>query len=170
MASIYGRSRTMQHRLFFDRDTTENLNQQVMFLLPDFSVSGPVIKNKTFFLVAYQHLIEKKAANAFADAPTPQMMSGDFGWANANPIFDPATDQQVGNGWGARTPFANNMIPVSRFDPSSAKIVNINPWVTPNLYGATTRPSRTATLSTPRTLAYSSTTGRHVLTTTGIRR
>src|SRR5690606_32244879 len=76
MASLYGRGRSMQHRLFFDRDTTENLDQQVMFLLPDFNLSGPVIKNKTFFFLAYQHLIEKKAANAFRTVPTDQMYGG----------------------------------------------------------------------------------------------
>lgn len=133
MASMYGRGRKMQHRLFFDRNTTENLNQQSTFFLPDFSVSGPVIKNKTFFLMAYQHLIEKKAANAFSASPTTQMMAGDFGWSNANPIFDPASDQLVGSAWGARTPFANNMIPQNRWDPAAAKIISINPWVAPNL-------------------------------------
>ena len=131
----------MQHRLFFDRDTTENLDQQVMFLLPDFNLSGPVIKNKTFFFLAFQHLIEKKAANAFRSVPTAQMYNGDFGWANANPIFDPATDSQLGNGdWAPRTAFANNIIPTSRFDSTSAAFLNAKPWFDANLpasYGPT---------------------------------
>lgn len=142
MASLYGRGRRMTHRRFLDRQTANQQNAQVMFLLPDFNLSGPVIKNKTFFFLAYQHLIEKKAATLFnRAAPTPQMLAGDFDWAGANPLFDPATDSQLGDGsWAPRTAFANNVIPESRWDPVSAKIIGINPWVTPNLapsYGRT---------------------------------
>jgi hypothetical protein len=134
LASLYGRSRRMQHRLFFDRDTSENLNQQVMFLLPDFNLSGPVIKNKTFFFLAYQHLIEKKAANAFRTVPTAQMYQGDFGWEGANALFDPASDMQLPNGdWAPRTAFVDNIIPTSRFDPTSAAFLNADPWFGANL-------------------------------------
>src|SRR5690606_21957996 len=105
------------------------------FLLPDFNLSGPVIKNKTFFLLAYQHLIEKKAATLNnRAAPTPEMLGGEFGWSGANALFDPASDNQLADGtWAPRTAFANNIIPLNRWDPTSAAIIGDQPWVTPNL-------------------------------------
>ncbi|MBI3473788.1 MAG: carboxypeptidase regulatory-like domain-containing protein, partial [Candidatus Solibacter usitatus] len=70
----YGRSRRMQHRLFFDKFRTTDADQPggpvpTFFFLPEANVSGPVVipklyngKNKTFFFFAYQKLIEKKIA------------------------------------------------------------------------------------------------------------
>ena len=134
LASIYGRGRALQHRLFFDRQTATQRNEPVMFLLPDFNLSGPIIKNKTFFFVAYQHLIEKKAANAFRTVPTSQMFGGDFGWDSANPIFDPFTSQQLPNGtWTPRAPFPNQLVPQNRVDPSVAAFLGASPWFPSNL-------------------------------------
>src|SRR5262245_36100973 len=73
MASGYGRTRSMQHRLFFDKDRTSQPTATApkglpgFFMLPDANLGGPVVlpklyngRNKTFFFVGYQRLIEKK--------------------------------------------------------------------------------------------------------------
>lgn len=146
LASLYGRSRRMQHRLFFDRDRTSTPTptlpngSQVLFFLPDFNLSGPIIRNKTFFMVAYQHLIEKKTAQAFESVPTAAMKAGDFSFGGiGNPIFDPATTELLPNGTWVRAPLQNNLVPLSRFDPVSRNLITLDPWVPENLPGEITR-------------------------------
>ncbi|MDX1982369.1 MAG: TonB-dependent receptor [Bryobacteraceae bacterium] len=143
MASFYGRTRSMQHRLFFDRDrssapTAGRPNgQSVFFMQPDASVSGPIVKNKTFFFFGYQRLHEKKVAQVDATTPTAEMLGGNFNFpgVNANPIFDPATTRRLANGNWARDPFAGNIVPVNRIDPVARNVIAIDPWVRPNRTG-----------------------------------
>src|SRR5207244_5697858 len=102
MASWYGRTRRMQHRLFFDRLRTSQPTPgrpnglPVFFMQPDANIGGPVYipklyngRNKTFFFFGYQRLHEKKVAQVFTSVPTPQMLSGNF--VGLNPIYDPRT-------------------------------------------------------------------------------
>jgi len=144
MGSFYGRWRRMQHRLFYDRQTTAQLGVATVFFMPDMNVSGPVVipkvyngKNKTFFFFAYQKLIEEKYAQVDSTVPSPDMKLGNFnfpGVANANRIFDPATTRNVGGVW-QRDPFPNNMIPSARFDPVARKVLEFDPWQSPNRAG-----------------------------------
>ena len=75
LASDFGRTRNMQHRLFFDNLKTSDPRPgfpnglPTWFMMPEANVSGPVFipkvsdgRNKTFFFFGYQKLIEKKAA------------------------------------------------------------------------------------------------------------
>jgi hypothetical protein len=66
-----------------------------------FVVGGPVMRNRTFFLVNYEGTRIDRGATNFYTVPTPEQLSGRF----STPIIDPAS--------GA--PFANNTIPTSRF-------------------------------------------------------
>jgi hypothetical protein len=146
MASIYGRSRRMQHRNYFDRErnsqpTPGNPNgQRNFFLLPDASTGGPVIipklydgRNKTFFFFGYQKLIEKKTNQYFTAVPTADMENGDFSFGGiGRAIYDPATTRQLANGTWTRDPFSKNQIPVSMFDPVARKVLEIHPWKAPN--------------------------------------
>jgi hypothetical protein len=144
MASWFGRTRSMQHRLFFDklRTSQPTLGRPnglpVFFMMPDANIGGPVYipkvydgRNKTFFFFGYQRLHEKKVAQVDATTPSPEMKQGDFNWAGANPIFDPATTRFVNGVW-QRDPFPGNRIPVARFDPVARSIIAIDPWVAPN--------------------------------------
>jgi hypothetical protein len=143
MASWYGRTRMMQHRLFFDRDRTStptptNPNGlMTFFMMPDANVGGPIVKNKTFFFFAYQRLHEKKVAQVDATTPTASMKTGDFNFPGvaSNPIFDPATTRRLANGSWARDPFPGNRVPTNRFDPVAQKVLQFNPWVDPNRAG-----------------------------------
>lgn len=144
MASMYGRSRSMQHRLFFDRLRTSQPQEglpngtQSIFFLPDFSLGGPFIKNKTFFFTGLQHLIEKKTAQAFATVPTDGMLNGDFSFGGiGNPIYDPTTTRRLADGTWTRDPIPNNVIPRSQFDPVAQALLGIDPWRRPNLDAVT---------------------------------
>jgi hypothetical protein len=145
LASMYGRTRRMQHRLFFDRFRTSDPQpglpngSSTTFFLPDFNLSGPVIRNKTFFFIAYQHLIEKKTAQAFGRVPTQEMKNGDLSFGGVgNPIYDPATTEKLADGTWVRAAIPNNLIPLSRFDPVARKIIDLDPWVQPNQAGSPT--------------------------------
>ena len=146
LASGYGRSRRMQHRLFFDQYKPSQaqpgypIGVPTFFLLPDANAGGPVVipkiyngRNRTFFFFGWQKLIEKKEAQAYSNAPTPEMKAGDFSFGGVgNPLFDPATTRQLPNGAWTRDPLPNRQVPLSRFDPVARKIIDIDPWVSPN--------------------------------------
>ncbi|MBL8213936.1 MAG: TonB-dependent receptor [Bryobacterales bacterium] len=151
MASFYGRSRRMQHRLFFDRLKTSQPapgrpgGLPTQFMMPDANVSGPIYipkvydgRNKTFFFFAYQWLHEKKVAQVDATTPTADMKAGNFnfpGVANSNIIYDPATTRRNPDGTWSRSPFPGNMVPTNRFDPVAQRLLAIDPWVAPNRPG-----------------------------------
>ncbi|PYT26219.1 MAG: hypothetical protein DMG57_22350 [Acidobacteria bacterium] len=146
LASEFGRTRRMQHRLFFDKYRNSQPRagspdgQQVQFQLPEANVGGPVVlpklyngRNKTFFFFGYQKLIEKKAAGQFGAVPTPDMKNGDFSFGGlGNQIFDPTTTRQLANGNWVRDPFPGNIVPLSRFDPVAQKVLQLDPWKAPN--------------------------------------
>ncbi len=142
MASWYGRTRNMQHRLFFDRLRTSQPapgrpdGVPSFFMQPDANFSGPIVKNKTFFFFGYQRLHEKKVAQVTANTPTLAMRQGDFNFPGgiANQIFDPATTRLVNGAW-VRDPFPNNLVPTNRIDPVAAKVLQLDPWVQPNQPG-----------------------------------
>jgi hypothetical protein len=62
MASWYGRTRVMQHRLFYDKIRTTQPTPgrpngvPVFFMQPDANFSAPIVKNKTFAFIGYQRL------------------------------------------------------------------------------------------------------------------
>jgi hypothetical protein len=126
MASWYGRTRMMQHRLFFDQVRASAPAPgrpngfPNFFMQPDGNIGGPVVipkiydgRNKTFFFFGYQRLHEKKVAQVDATTPTPAMKQGDFNFpgVTANPIFDPASTTRLANGTWVRNPFPDNRIP-----------------------------------------------------------
>lgn len=98
------------------------------------TLGGPILKNKLFFTANYEGLREAKALTAISTFPPLAYRSGDF--AGANVIYDPATTVQGANGSYSATPFPNNAIPSSRFNPISIKALT-NFWPVQNLPGAT---------------------------------
>ncbi len=102
------------------------------------SLGGPVLipklfngRDKTFFFVAYEGFRNRVGATASsATIPVPEMLDGDFGnWVNAAgariPIYDPTSQTTNASGAVTRTPFANNQIPKSLFDPLSVKSLSV---------------------------------------------
>ena len=98
------------------------------------SFGGPIYipkiyngKDKTFFFASYEAFRNRAGATGFsANVPTDEMYGGDFSnWVTTGnvrvPIFDPTSQTRNADGTFTRTPFANNRIPSSMFDPISVK-------------------------------------------------
>lgn len=104
------RNRSLNARNFFDREKSFLKRSQF-----GASAGGPVIRNKAFFFAGWQGTElrdQRSSRNAFV--PTNDQLGGNFSTCGANcgkPIRDPLGGV-----------FANNQIPVSRFDPASLKL------------------------------------------------
>jgi len=93
------------------------------------TVGGPVIKNKAFFFVGYQQTTLRSVTNGLNKyAPTQDERNGDFSallsatnpnnpLSKGNQLKDPLNGQ----------PFANNQIPVSRFDKAALGVMKFLP-------------------------------------------
>src|SRR3989442_733098 len=98
-------------------------------------------RNKTFFFFSYEGFRNRIGASATPyTVPPPEFFTGDLrNWVNSSgkmiQVYDPASTQLV-NGSYVRTPFANNQIPQSQFDPVSKAIMGfVQPLAKPNVPG-----------------------------------
>ncbi len=73
-------------------------------------------KNKTFFFVNYEGLIQASPYNLTSTVPYGAYAAGNFG-ASPTPVYDPAT----------KAPFPGNQIPASLLDPAAVKILSLVP-------------------------------------------
>lgn len=73
-------------------------------------VSGPIFRNRTFFMGNYEGLRTRRATTLFQTLPSEAQRAGNF--AVGPQIFDPLTYDA---GTNRRQPFAGNTIPPSRF-------------------------------------------------------
>ena len=152
-AALYGRTRSMQHRRFFDYYKTSQPmdgypnGRNAFTIFPDFSLSGPVWipkvyngRSKTFFFVSYQKFIEKMQAQQFyGSVPTAAMKSGDFTFGGiGQAIYDPGTTRKDGSGNWVRDPIPGKIIPPSSIDPVAKKVLALDPWNAANWAGTPT--------------------------------
>ncbi|MSV29502.1 MAG: hypothetical protein EXQ52_12290 [Bryobacterales bacterium] len=84
--------------------------------------SGPIRRDKTFFMTSYEGLRERRAASTILTVPTAIERTGDFSQtriANGTliQIFDPFSTRSNGAGGFVRDAFAGNRIPAARMDP-----------------------------------------------------
>jgi hypothetical protein len=104
------------------------------------SLGGPVVipkvyhgKDKTFFFIDYEGYRSSSQIFELGNIPTLRMRTGDFGELLPNTlIYDPLTTvpNPAVPGSFLRTPFPNNIIPASRFDPIAYKMINAYPTPT----------------------------------------
>ncbi|HET7347221.1 MAG TPA: TonB-dependent receptor, partial [Acidobacteriaceae bacterium] len=103
-----------------------------------FQISGPVIKNKIFFLFDWDHTINHGGASVTTTTvPTAAMKNGDF--TGLPTIYDPTT-QVVSGTTVTRQSFASeygigNKIPAGMIDPVAKNIQALFPSPSPNLPG-----------------------------------
>jgi len=116
-----------------------------------FTLGGPIYipkiyngHDKTFFFFNFEQFRQSTfTSNTVAIVPTAAQRNGDFGAALnpnvacngpdpagqmvcLNQIFDPTTQRTV-NGSQVRSPFPNNVIPITRMDPTAAIVQNLVP-------------------------------------------
>ncbi len=82
--------------------------------------------------------MRKSVAQLLTTAPTLDMRQGVFTFPGANPIYDPATTRQLADGTWTRDPFVGNRIPLNRIDPVARRVLELDPWVSPNQPGSFT--------------------------------
>ncbi|HWB99116.1 MAG TPA: TonB-dependent receptor, partial [Bryobacteraceae bacterium] len=97
------------------------------------TVSGPILKNRTFFAWSYDGYWSSKPQSPIVTVPTDQIKAGNF--QGVATIYDPNTTRANPNGAGyVRDPFPGNQIPQGRMDPVALKIMSY--WPEPNIQGA----------------------------------
>jgi hypothetical protein len=108
------------------------------FHLMSASVSGPIVRNKTFYLLGFWRHHEKSTNQGETTVPSPEMMAGDFSFpqqiaagGRVDPIYDPDSLVQLPDGTYSRTQFPNNTIPQARFDPVARNFLALNPYSAP---------------------------------------
>jgi Carboxypeptidase regulatory-like domain len=92
-----------------------------------FVFGGPIQRNKTFFFVDYQGTRLQTGTVRTSTVPTSLQRQGIFG----TPVYDPTTTRQTGSGF-VRDRFANDTIPLNRFDSAFRNVVARYP--TPNVF------------------------------------
>jgi hypothetical protein len=135
---------------YFLRDSALNANDwfsnRAGRAIPDFHrdqfggvVGGPVIRNKTFFFVGYEHTRERSPFNRTATVPTELQRLGDFSQTfnvggQLMQIYNPFDTFVNASGNIERRPFEGNVIPPSMLDPVAVKALSYYPL--PNQQGA----------------------------------
>jgi hypothetical protein len=92
------------------------------------TITGPIIRNKTFFMFSYERLQDDTVESVRNSVPTARMRSGDF--SELLPlgvqIYDPLTARLV-NGVVVRDPFPGNQIPANRINPIARSVMEFYP-------------------------------------------
>jgi hypothetical protein len=88
------------------------------------TLSGPIIKDKTFFLVSFEHLRDVQPEPATYTVPTMLMRQGNFSEWGSNLVYDPFTSSGSNN---QRTAFPGNIIPAGRINPVAAAYTSYYP-------------------------------------------
>jgi Carboxypeptidase regulatory-like domain len=91
-------------------------------------MSGPIWRNRTFFMGSYEKLQDDTIETVTNSVPTERMRRGDFSelLAIGVQIFDPTTARLV-NGVVTRDPFPGNIITANRINPVAANVLNYFP-------------------------------------------
>ena len=87
------------------------------------TVGGPIKKDKLFYFVSFERTSDRQSANLLTSVPSPRVRDGNFSGYSAL-MYDPATGQPDGS---ERTPFPGNVIPMSRQDSISRKLMSYYP-------------------------------------------
>ncbi len=87
------------------------------------NLGAPIKKNKLFYFANYVRTVDREANTNQTNIPSGPFRTGDLSGDPGHQVYDPATGLQDGSGQ-LRTPFPGNIIPQSRINPVSAKILS----------------------------------------------
>jgi len=87
-----------------------------------FTVSGPILRDKLFFLFNFEGFKSRTASTNFFTSMTPAMRAGDFSDVPSQ-LHDPFSTVNNG-GVITRTPYANNQIPQSQWSDGSLYLLD----------------------------------------------
>jgi len=121
---------------YFGRNPRFNAMQNPITRTPNFiknhiwggTIGGPVRKNRLFTFTTYEGWRTKEPRDALRTVATDLERTGDFSRSlnragGLRAIFDPTTTVlNVATNSASRTPFAGNIIPASRIDPTSRRV------------------------------------------------
>jgi hypothetical protein len=82
-------------------------------------LGGHILRNKLFYFGSYEGDFNNSSNSGILSITNAAQLSGNM-TGSSNPIYDPATGNPDGTG---KTPFPGNIIPISRFDPVTLKII-----------------------------------------------
>lgn len=97
------------------------------------TLSGPIKKDKTFFMASYEGLRARSYDSTNPTVPTDLQRQGDFSQTFASngkliTIYNPFSTRANPNGSGyIRTAFPENRIPLAQFDPVSVNVMKYYP-------------------------------------------
>jgi hypothetical protein len=86
------------------------------------TVTGPIVRNRTFFLASFEKLRDVQPEPSTYTVPTVNMRQGDF-TEFTTLVYDPATVTSA----GVRTAFQGNVIPANRINPVAAAYAALYP-------------------------------------------
>lgn len=90
------------------------------------NLGGPIKRNKVFFFANYLRTLDHEANTNQENIPDDAFRTGDLSGDPGHQVYDPLTGAQDGSGQN-RTPFPGNIIPLSRINPVSLKILSYLP-------------------------------------------
>ena len=82
------------------------------------TLGGPVVRNKTFFMLGYQGFRLRRPSDRLLRVPTDANLAGNLS-DDPRRIYNPFTTRPVDGGGFVRDPFANNTIPASMLSPAA---------------------------------------------------
>ncbi len=131
--SFYNRDESRSEDLFASirNDTGKTIRDYNRF---GATGSGPIFKNKTFFMASFEKLQDDTEESLTTSVPTAKMRSGDFSelLGAGVQIYNPFTAQNVG-GVITRQPFGGNIIPPGMLNPIALNVLSYYPM--PNVAG-----------------------------------
>ena len=115
------------------------------------NIGGPIKRNKIFFFANYLRTMDREANTNQTNIPSNPFRTGDLSGDPGHQVYDPTTGLLDGTGQN-REPFPGNIIPASRINPVSKKILTFLP-PTNEPFDATSQTNR----AVPRTTETSGT-------------
>ncbi len=117
-AYYFMRNSSLNARNYFDKSVG---HQAYNYFGGNFG--GAIVKNKLFYFGDYLRVTDHQANTNTLTIPASDIRGGNLGRSTTT-IYDPATGASTGAG---RTPFAGNIIPTSRINAISTKILGLVP-------------------------------------------